>query len=975
VTTSTPRRHRKTSALVGLSLIFLLTSHFASAQPKSDVARLIDQLHDKSPDVRRKAAYALQGIGPAAKDAVPELVKLLSDPDGEVRASAAYALQGIGPVVKEAIPELVKLLKDPEIYVQISGAVTLGHMGPAAKDAVFDLVKLLKDPAAPVRLAAAVALRRIGPVVKEAIPELVKLLSDSNVDARASATSLLGDLGPTAKETIPELARLLKDPDDGVRQSAAIALVRIAEKTVDTGEPDEASRRHLDDALKLLESRESHREGNSVTRIRRAVNHLKALERASLIGQVSGWVQTVSFKDWRPWAVILLAGWLAFLFAVFLVKPLWLPRWSESLKDQLSIKIKPTNAELSLGIPFSYVSLIRLFAYRRRVLDAWVKEHVERCRESFEALPTVEDRAVHVSSPVNVAGALVAEFSAATLRAHIGKSRHQCRWLIFGEGGVGKTSLACQMARWAMAPDKAHRLARHLVLPVLIEDELDNPATPAGLARFTEAIRGKLQALISSTEPISPDLLTHLLRRLRILVIVDHFTEMSQATRDQIRFDAPDFPAAALVVTARTDATLGNLPKHTIEPIRIQGTRLSVFIDAYLKVRKTRDGFKARDLFDDEEYFEACKQLSRMAGERDITVLLAKLYADQMVAAKESPDAEELPKTIPDLMLRYLSELNRNVGGEENRVVHRDCKAIAWECLKPTYRPRPAERTAVTEAMKGDGDDKQSIEARLDYLVNRLRVIQVTGTAEDHIGFVLDPLAEYLAGMEVVEKNRGDKTKWGRFLENADRKTGAPEAIRGLLLAVRDCCLASRYDVPDFVTEELGKRGGLDPEMVRQLHLKQRVRHHIANLGLPNAEDRRHAAGVLGELGPAAEAAIPELVKALSDPNGYVRAAAAEALGKLGPAAEAAIPELVKVLSDPEAMVRLALTRALGKLGHSAEAAIPELVKALSDSNGNVRAAAAEALGKLGPAAEAAIPELVKAHPPPAEPSRLTGQP
>ena len=53
-----------------------------------------------------------------------------------------------------------------------------------------------------------------------------------------------------------------------------------------------------------------------------------------------------------------------------------------------------------------------------------------------------------------------------------------------------------------------------------------------------------------------------------------------------------------------------------------------MFIDAYLNQRRKRD------VFDDEEYFEACKQLSRMVSGREITLLLAKLYADQMVTAK-----------------------------------------------------------------------------------------------------------------------------------------------------------------------------------------------------------------------------------------------------------------------------------------------------------------------------------------------------
>jgi HEAT repeat protein len=636
-----------------------------AAQSDSDVARLINQLHDKSPDVRRNAAAALGRFRQPAAAAAPQLVRLLRDPDNDVRTAAAEALRRIGPAAKAVIPDLVGLLRDPDEDVRRTAAWALNDLSPAAEAVIPDLVKLLRDPNTGVRGAAAGALGGFGaPAAAVAIPDLVGLLHDPDASVREAAARALGGFGPAAAAVTPDLVGLLRDPDGDVRRTAADVLATVAEKIAHRNELDVVSRRQMEEALELLHSGEDRRDDPARIRIRRAIDHLKAHERAAFIGWVGKWLQAVSFNDWKTWAVILIAGWLFFLFAVFLVKPLWLLHWNEALKDQLSIKAKRSDVELSLGIPLGYVSLIRLLAYRRRVLDAWVRAHVEKCRENFEELPTVKDRLVHVPSPVKVDGRLVGELSAATLRAHIGRAAHQCRWLLFGEGGVGKTSLACQMARWAMAPDRADRLASHLMLPVLFEDELDNPATPAGLARFTEAIRGKLQALIGSPEPISPELLTNLLRRSRVLVIVDHYTEMSQATRDQIPFDAPDLPAAALVVTARTDAILGNLPKQTVEPIRIQGRRLSVFIEAYLKERKTRDGFRARELFGDEEYFEACKQLSRMAGERDIAVLLAKLYADQMVAAKEAQDADELPKSIADLMLRDLSELNRNVGGE-----------------------------------------------------------------------------------------------------------------------------------------------------------------------------------------------------------------------------------------------------------------------------------------------------------------------
>ena len=874
--------------------------------------------------------------------------------------------------------------------------MALGRLGPAAKDAAPRLAQLLSDPERGVRRAASDALVSLGPAAKDAAPELAKLLEHPTAGVREAAAKALGRLGPAAKDVAPRLAQLLSDPEVDVREAAAKALGDVAEGISDRNERDASAINLLEISLKYFEIYDSNNKLHyymfeSKRRIKRAVDHLKALERASLTDRVWSLLQAVSIKDWKTWAVIIPLTWSVIIFAIFLAKPLWLLRWNEALKDQLSVKIKPGEYELSLGIPLGYVTLVRLLAYRPRVLDAWVKAHIDKARGNFDELPTVKGRMVHVPSPVKVDGQLVAELSAATLRAHASRAGHQCRWLIFGEGGVGKTSLACQIAHWAMAHDKAYRLALHLMLPVLIEDELDDPATPPGLQRFTEAVRGKLQALIGSAEPISPELLKHLLRRWRVVVVIDHLTEMSQVTRDQIRFGAAEFPVAALVVSARTDP-LGNLPKHTVEPMRIEGNRLSVFLYAYLNERKQRE------LFDDPEYFEACSQLSRMVGERDITVLLAKLYADQMVAAKGSPDGDGLPKTIPDLMLRYLNELNRNTGGQNNRTVQRDCKAIAWECLKASYRPGAAERVAVLELLKGNGRDERSTEDRLDYLINRLRVIQVTGAAENRIRFVLDPLAEYLAGLQVVEENqgRGTKQKWERFLREADRMEGAPDAIRGFLLAVRDCCLASTGEVPAFVPDELGRRGNLDPELMHRLHLIKRVRLYINNLNLPHAEDRsyagssgfrcrhlgicgpayweravfpgvrtyprknRYAAQMLGRIGAEARDASPRLVELLSDPDADVRRSAADALAQIGPAAKKVVPPLVKLLEHPTPDVRSSAAGVLGQFGAEARDASPRLVELVSDPDADVRRSATNALGQIGPAAKKVVPPLVK---------------
>jgi hypothetical protein len=85
-----------------------------------------------------------------------------------------------------------------------------------------------------------------------------------------------------------------------------------------------------------------------------------------------------------------------------------------------------------------------------------------------------------------------------------------------------------------------------------------------------------------------------------------------------------------------------------------------------------------------------------------------------------------------------------------------------------------------------DGD---SAPDRVNYLERNLRLVQVIGAGRDKVKFALDPLAEYLAGLYVVEHYDGNEQLWRDFLAKTDSVPDAPGAIKGFLLAVRDCCL------------------------------------------------------------------------------------------------------------------------------------------------------------------------------------------
>src|SRR5262249_49935212 len=119
---------------------------------------------------------------------------------------------------------------------------------------------------------------------------------------------------------------------------------------------------------------------------------------------------------------------------------------------------------------------------------------------------------------------------------------------------------------------------------------------------------------------------------------------------------------------------------------------------------------------------------------------------------------------------------------------------------------------------------------------------------------------------------------------------------------------------------------------------------------------RKVAAFALGEMGEAAEAAIPALISAIRDawgPNRYretdVGWRAAEALGQIGPAA---VPALIAVLRENQCPMA---ARALGIIGPKAKEAVPVLIDALraSGSGNRFAAIAVESLRKIDP--EAAV--------------------
>ena len=753
--------------------------------------------------------------------AVKALIDLLNkNPNGEVRRSAAEALG----IIKSDDPRVIEILndalEDPSFSVRSAAADALGNFGNTTNKKIIDnlqntipnINKLFSDLNFTPRQKAAYALSQIE-VSDEKNQEIVtgklttEILKTTNENLSINAAIALGKLGtsqPTPVKTIKILetlhTTLQKDTskDKNISENAAESISKIAgslEGKLEANKGQQGYQNSLDKSIEVLENilKEDYFQSLKDYPLDRLAikqdieKHLNLLKtKKSLVDSIKETWQKSDFSIRLTivLSIIFILANIVVLF-IFWIRPIWLLRsddryWKALSESKIESKIPGMIGEIIQTIVMIIGCTILALRYHPRVLDAWVAKNIKSVRRVFEKKDSVQKCEVYIPIPVILNDETISELTAKDLRSQFNK-----HLLIWGEGGSGKTSLAFQIAKWAMSDDENEWICKnHQMLPVLIEEDIEVEAA-RGKDPFIAMIQGQLNdELGSDTEPISEELLEHLLRKQRILVIVDHLSEMSEQTREFIHPEMSDCPVNALVVTSRIKEKLGGVNKTTITPLLVEGNRLSSFMDAYLIKLDN-----ARSLFTDSQFFEACKNLSNIVGQSKITVLLAKLYADQLIAAKRNLigdiKPEDVPDNIPDLMLRYLNLLNEKVPEAQNKLknptVHRDVQVLAWECLKTNYQPKTTKREdAITAIGNNEG------EIHLDYLEKRLHLIQTISPAEDKIRFTLDPLVEYLAALYLCSLYRNDENQWSELLNHMDNIS----ISQGFLIALRDCCSA-----------------------------------------------------------------------------------------------------------------------------------------------------------------------------------------
>jgi hypothetical protein len=426
-------------------------------------------------------------------------------------------------------------------------------------------------------------------------------------------------------------------------------------------------------------------------------------------------------------------------------------------------------------------------------LDAWVEHRVKRAAEAFDRISSVAQRKMYIPMPLRVGdletGQVLPEPKPADFRAFL--QAEVMVMAVIGSGGVGKSALACQLGRWALAEDQQLRLATHRMIPLFLEEETTN---------LLESITHRLIQMVGPDE-VEQDLVISLLRHKRVLVIMDSLSERGLPTQRQIESIHGSVPVHALLVTTRRPPNFGPVPVTQFWPEKIDVNSLVYFLSEYLRRTDAKQFFPGRQELHLGDHLMAL--VERGSEQLVVTPLLIKLFVDNAISQMHHhAGLDTLPTSVPETFLAYLRRVNPQdpetpdyVANE--RMIHA-ARVLGWCSVQEHYIPQDFSREVGRAALKTTEcwDDKVDVIARL--VANGVLEQRDIG-GDQFLRFGLDPLAEYLAALHGVMQCKDDTSAWQEWLHRL-QLVPKHEEIRGFLVALEDCITTyqSTIGIPDL---------------------------------------------------------------------------------------------------------------------------------------------------------------------------------
>jgi hypothetical protein len=420
--------------------------------------------------------------------------------------------------------------------------------------------------------------------------------------------------------------------------------------------------------------------------------------------------------------------------------------------------------------------LLPVLVRHPRVLDAWVDHHRLALRKAFDVATGKATEKSRAYSPLPLDGpdGDVIVPSGSALRHFFSGTRIAVE--IVGQGGAGKTRLAVQVGLWIFGGE----MFPHPAAALFVDEEFDD---------LTATLRAKLAAALDTAE-LPPEFVTALVRRQRIVLIIDRVSERQPATRAAVETVYRKLPANALVLTARYEIPLEAQQALLLRPRALDSNTLLGFLGEQLRAAQGEELFQR---LNDKAMLvqRLAQQIALGREELHITPLLVRVFVDKAVALARSQGIEgleHLPANVPEAYFDYVEDVDaakRNAGfarDEQAEAYRRAVTLLAFLELGDDFRPKAIPAAEVSAVLAADPIVSAQKHDYLKRLEDNGLVVRYLIGAEARVEFVLDPLAECFAAFEHARRCGSDASKWTELLQRVE---ALGENASGFLLALR----------------------------------------------------------------------------------------------------------------------------------------------------------------------------------------------